>query len=159
MASINSARDAFAKTVREISEKDVKKAYALQREMDKAFDKMGEQAKQAIIEVLLEEFAQLQASTPVDTGRAQAGWFISGEGSKAIAFYPKEGEGGGYREQEPEMGSLMKSDVIFVINNVEYILYLEAGWSKQQPAGFVARFLANCRRRIAEECAAMSRAR
>lgn len=159
MANIDRSRDAFAKTVREASEKAVTKASSLQREMDKAFRKMGDQAKQAIIEILIEEFEQLQASTPYDTGRAQAGWLISGEGSKAVAFYPKEEEGGGYKEQEPEKGSLMKSDVIFVVNNVEYILYLEAGWSKQQPEGFVARFLANCRRRIAEECAAMSRAR
>jgi hypothetical protein len=55
------------------------------------------------------------------------------------------------------MGSLMKSDLVYVINNVEYVLYLEAGWSKRQPGGFVARFLSNCKRRIAQECAAMSR--
>jgi hypothetical protein len=51
----------------------------------------------------------------------------------------------------------MKSDLIFVINNVEYILYLEAGWSRQAPQGFLGPFLANCKRRIAQECAAMSR--
>ena len=156
MASVNRARDAFADTVRETAERRVKDAQALQRAMDKAFEKMGEEAKAVIVSILLEEFSQLQHSTPYDTGRAQAGWLISGEGS-AIAFYPSESEGGGYREQEPNMGSLMRSDVIFVINNVEYILYLEAGWSKRQPGGFVANFLNNCKRRIAAECAAMSR--
>ena len=34
---------------------------------------------------------------------------------------------------------------------------VEAGWSKRQPGGFVAKFLANCKRRIAQECAALSR--
>ena len=156
MASVNRSRDAFAKTVREASEKVVTKASSLQREMDKAFKKIGEQAKQVIVEVLVEEFSKLQAATPYDTGRAQAGWLISGEGS-AVAFYPKEGAGGGFKAQSPDMGSLMKSDLIYVINNVEYVLYLEAGWSKRQPGGFVASFLANCKRRIAAESAAMSR--
>lgn len=157
MPSVNRARDAFARTVRETAERRVNDAQALQRAMDKAFEKMGEEAKAVIVNILLDEFSQLQQATPYDTGRAQAGWLISGEGSKAIAFYPSESEGGGYSEQKPDMGSLMRSDVIFVINNVEYILYLEAGWSKRQPGGFVANFLNNCKRRIAAECAAMSR--
>lgn len=155
MPSLSRARDAFASRVRDISGKRTKDAYSLQREMDRAFEKLGDGAKQIIVEILLEEFAQLQAGTPVDTGRAQAGWLISGEGA-SWGFVPAEGQAS-YSPQAPELGSLMRSDVIFVINNVEYILYLEAGWSKKQPAGFVARFLANCRRRIAEECAAMSR--
>lgn len=157
MASLSRARDAFAARVRDIAGKRVTSAQSLQREMDKAFGLIGMDAKQVIIEILLEEFSQLQQSTPYDTGRAQAGWLISGEGS-SWSFVPAEGQAQ-YHPQAPALGSLMKSDVIFVINNVEYILYLEAGWSKKQPAGFVARFLANCRRRIAEECAAMSRAR
>ena len=156
MASVNRARDAFAATVRRTAEQRVGNAQALQRAMDRAFEQMGEAAKQVIVEVLLEEFSQLQQSTPYDTGRAQAGWLISGEGS-AVAFYPKEGAGGGFKAQNPDMGSLMKSDLIYVINNVEYVLYLEAGWSKRQPGGFVANFLNNCKRRIAAECAAMSR--
>ena len=159
MASVNRSRDAFAKTVREASEKVVTKASSLQREMDKAFKKIGEQAKQVIVEVLVEEFSKLQAATPYDTGRAQAGWLISGEG-EAIGFTPKrDDKTQAYKPQKAEraVGSLMKTDVIYVINNVEYVLYLEAGWSKQAPDGFIAPFLANCKRRIAAECAAMSR--
>lgn len=156
MSRFSRARDRFAGVVREVSGRRVGDAYALQKVMDQAFSKMGETAKQVIVEVLLDEFSQLQQSTPYDTGRAQAGWLISGEGS-AVAFYPKEGAGGGFKAQNPDMGSLMKSDLIYVINNVEYVLYLEAGWSKRQPGGFVASFLANCKRRIAQECAAMSR--
>ena len=155
MSRFSRARDRFAGVVREVSGRRVGDAYALQKVMDQAFSKMGEAAKQVIVEVLLEEFAQLQASTPYDTGRAQAGWLISSEGS-SWGFVPAEGQAT-YQPQRPSEGSLMRSDVIFVINNVEYILYLEAGWSKRQPGGFVANFLANCKRRIAAECAAMSR--
>lgn len=155
MPSVNRARDAFARTVRETAERRVNDAQALQRAMDKAFEKMGEQAKAVIVNILLEEFSHLQASTPYDTGRAQAGWLISGEGS-SWGFIPAEGQAT-YQPQRPSEGSLMRSDVIFVVNNVEYILYLEAGWSKRQPGGFVANFLNNCKRRIAAECAAMSR--
>jgi hypothetical protein len=155
MSRFSRARDRFAGVVREVSGRRVGDAYALQKVMDQAFSKMGEAAKQVIVEVLLEEFAQLQASTPYDTGRAQAGWLISGEGS-SWGFIPAEGQAT-YQPQRPSEGSLMRSDVIFVINNVEYILYLEAGWSKRQPGGFVANFLNNCKRRIAAECAAMSR--
>jgi hypothetical protein len=153
---MSKTRDEMAQEVRKASEVVVAKHGDLQKTMDKAFSKIGELAKKVIVEVLIDEFSKLQAATPYDTGRAQAGWLISGEGS-AIAFYPKEGAGGGFKAQNPDMGSLMKSDLIYVINNVEYVLYLEAGWSKRQPGGFVASFLSNCKRRIAQECAAMSR--
>ncbi len=148
-------REKFARLVRQASEARTKDAAGLGRTMYDAFDAIGDEAKRIIIEVLLEEFAQLQASTPVDTGRAQAGWLISGEGI-AWGFCPAKGQAT-YSPQKPELGSLMKSDLIFVINNVEYILYLEAGWSRQAPQGFLGPFLANCKRRIAQECAAMSR--
>lgn len=148
-------REKFARLVRQASEARTKDAADLGKTMYDAFDAIGDEAKRIIIEVLLEEFAQLQASTPVDTGRAQAGWLISGEGS-SWEFCPAKGQAS-YHPQKPELGSLMKSDLIFVINNVEYILYLEAGWSRQAPQGFLGPFLANCKRRIAAECAAMSR--
>ncbi len=152
-------RDEMAKEVEKASEKIVTRHGDLQKVMDKAFSKIGELAKKVIIEVLIEEFSQLQANTPYDTGRAQAGWLISSEG-EAIGFTPSRNEeSGSYEPQKADeaLGSLMKTDVVYVINNVEYILYLEAGWSKQAPKGFIAPFLANCKRRIAQECAAMSR--
>ena len=152
-----SRRDRFARIVQQASQERTADAYALQKAMDKAFGLIGDEAKRIIIEILLEEFSQLQASTPVDTGRAQAGWLISGEGA-SWGFCPALGRPQ-YSPQAPDMGSLMKSDVIFVINNVEYILYLEAGWSKRQPGGFVATFLSNAKRRIAQECAALSSVR
>jgi len=155
------SRDEFAEDVRQASEKIVSSASEFQKAMDAAFAKMAEDAKRVIIEILIEEFAQLQASTPVDTGRAQAGWLISSEG-EAVSFSPKKNEEtDSYEPQDASKieGSLMKTDVVYVINNVEYVLYLEAGWSKLQPGGFIATFLANCKRKIEEACAAMSRAR
>lgn len=152
-------RDEMAQEVRKASEVVVAKHGDLQKAMNKAFSKIGELAKKVIVEVLIDEFSKLQAATPYDTGRAQAGWLISSEG-EAIGFTPKRDEKTqSYKPQKAEqaLGSLMKTDVIYVINNVEYILYLEAGWSSQAPQGFIAPFLANCKRRIAAECAAMSR--
>ncbi len=150
-------RDQFARAVREASEARVADAQSLQGTMDRAFGKIGDEAKRVIVETLEQEFSQLQQDTPYDTGRAQAGWLISGEGS-SWEFVPAKGQAT-YRPYTPNTGSLMRSDVIYVINNVEYILYLEAGWSKQAPKCFIAPFLANCKRRIAQECAAMSRMR
>jgi len=150
-------RASFAAEVRKASAASVKDGASLQRTMDMAFKRLGEEARGVIVGVLAGCFSQLQNDTPYDTGRAQAGWLMTGDGS-AVGFTPGKKEAS-YSPTEPDEGSLVKSDLIYVVNNVEYVLFLEAGWSKRQPGGFIARFLADARRRLTEACAAMSAAR
>ena len=46
---------------------------------------------------------------------------------------------------EMKSAQLSQADVIYIINNVEYILALEAGWSVQPPKGFIGLFLKRVR--------------
>jgi hypothetical protein len=62
---------------------------------------------------LLNELAVgIKRDTPVDTGRAQAGWEITAPISKV-------------------------GDTGVLNNNVDYVIYLEEGHSGQAPAGFI----------------------
>lgn len=83
--------------------------------------------------------------TPVDTGRARAGWHIEGSLDE---WKPKPGE---YEEAKGQAGKLIarevaklqdlsKADVVYIMNNIEYILPLEAGYSRQS-SGFWALFM------------------
>ena len=110
-----------------------------------------------VVRILLEEFAQLQGGTPVDTGRARAAWLITGDRG-AIEFVPALGQAS-YTPQVPDMASLMDADVIIVLNNVEYILALNAGWSKKQPAGFIDGFLLRVKRRLQDLATELSQVR
>lgn len=97
-----------------------------------------EKAKKiAIVECL----RQLTISTPVDTGRARWGWFVTvGVPSTEI---PPEGQ-----YSIPDVTSRanvsVSADVTaYIANNVPYIVELNGGSSKQQPARFAERSAAS----------------
>lgn len=93
--------------------------------------------KMAIVECL----RQLTISTPVDTGRARWGWFVTvGVPSSEI---PPEGQ-----YSIPDVTSRanvsVSADVTaYIANNVPYIVELNDGSSKQQPARFAERSAAS----------------
>lgn len=100
-------------------------------------------------------------ATPVDTGRARGGWIASvgtpsQEGSAPAG--PGKAEGGSPEsnaaqaaakalQQAEQVVSEYKLDAgsIFLANNVEYIVKLDNGSSKQAPAGMTAAALAAAR--------------
>ena len=99
----------------------------------------------AFLAQLADCYGRLVQRTPVDTGRARAGWHIEGEPSEwkpAPGEYEKaKTEAAAIISQEViKLEDLSKADVIYIMNNVEYILPLEAGWSRQS-SGFWALFL------------------
>ena len=119
------------------------------RDLKKAFQQWGNAAHEdgllAFLAQLADCYGRLVQRTPVDTGRARAGWHIEGESSE---WKPAPGE---YEKAKAEavavisqevlkLEALSKADVIYIMNNVEYILPLEAGWSRQS-SGFWALFL------------------
>jgi hypothetical protein len=87
----------------------------------------------------------LVTSTPVDTGRARSNWIVgSGPSSRAIDAYAP-GEAGSTRGPNTRAAIaqakafLDSTDitVVYISNNLNYIVYLNEGSSAQAPAGFI----------------------
>ncbi len=70
---------------------------------------------------------------PVDTGRARAGWGLS-IGSPSPKSTP---EGQYAAPSAPDVSAIDGTQVVYLLNNVEYIGALEDGHSKQAPNGMV----------------------
>lgn len=84
--------------------------------------------------VVLDGMTQLIRQTPVDTGRAKANWSTSvgsippGEKDTTISNIAGQTKG----VSEYKLGQTM-----FLYNNLQYILPLEYGSSKQAPKGWI----------------------
>ena len=113
-------------------------------------------ARAAIAAAIVREFGELIKQTPVDTGRARAGWSIGTEPSE---WTPPPGVweeflANGYIDAAVAKGltnkKLSESEVVYICNNVEYIMALEAGWSKQAPQGFIGKFLQRLNRQLTQ---------
>ncbi len=127
----------------------------------------------AIVARIMAGFEKVRQETPKDTGRAQAAWQITSDAGKIECVPPfikrpggRKAKAGGndilpeyakiIRESVPDGVELNKADIIYIVNNVEYIMMLEAGWSRQAPKGFIGNFLSTLRREL-EALAARSR--
>lgn len=87
--------------------------------------------------IALEIFRELIETTPIDTGRAKAGWNLGPMLTSNVP--PKDKSGYGYdvsMNVNPSMAP-KDADIIYIYNNVEYIGRLNEGSSTQAPRGFV----------------------
>lgn len=104
-------------------------AFAFSADLEKAAHALGvETAREAAVSIALMLWSRIVARTPVDTGLARANWFLS--------------EGRPRREATtsvvPEAPPALTGDsVIYLTNNVPYIVPLEYGHSRQAPNGMV----------------------
>ena len=84
----------------------------------------------------VEFFRQVIISTPVDTGRARYGWYITVNAPSTQT--PPEGN---YVvpdiNSHSNVGTFTVKDKLYITNNVPYITALNNGSSKQAPARFV----------------------
>jgi len=113
------------------------------RPLGRSLEKHGQSVRRAALELVAETAMNLLADTvrltPVDTGRARSGWHVS---SNPDSHWTPD-EGGSFpdetqiiqREQGRAAGHQGLS--LYLINNVEYIVSLEYGRSRQAPAGMV----------------------
>ena len=87
--------------------------------------------------IALEIFKELIETTPVDTGRARAGWNLGPMLTANVP--PKDKSGYGYDVSTTVNPSMAPQDapIIYIYNNVEYIGRLNAGSSTQAPREFV----------------------
>jgi len=95
---------------------------------------------QVIRKTALDLYSRIAQRTPVDTGRARAGWFINTAKGEEL---PPENPGGksgadSAVAQKARAFGYQGEPVIYIYNNVAYIEVLENGWSKQAPMGMVA---------------------
>jgi hypothetical protein len=80
-----------------------------------------------------------RGGTPVDTGHARANWVPSvGDPFSSVVEADTAYASGAADVLSYQLGD----GAAWVSNNVPYILALNDGWSKQQPAGFVERAIA-----------------
>lgn len=140
------SREWFKQRIRVLNEKKCTTAAQINAVLSEMAELTESAVVSGIVEILIEEFSRLQAETPVDTGRAKAAWLITGNRG-AIEFVPGENEAT-YTPQSPNPSDFLTANTIIVVNNVPYILVLNAGWSKQQPAGFIDGFLLRVKRRV-----------
>lgn len=111
-----------------------------------ALNQLGQQIEDDVFDkvirkALFDLLSEIVNNTPVDTGRAKGSWALDTKFSD-FALPP-----GDYREAVQQgltatMASLPKSSQYVIYNNLEYIVALENGHSKQAPSGFVAQALA-----------------
>lgn len=92
---------------------------------------MRQACQQASIDVIMH--------TPVDTGNAAGGWFalINSRGFQKSSYGHDLGITAALQDALPQAAKVKWGDVFFLGNNVEYILPLEYGHSKQAPSGMV----------------------
>ena len=87
--------------------------------------------------IALEIFRELLETTPIDTGRARAGWNLGPMLTANVP--PRDKSGYGYdvnSNVNPSMAP-QNAPIIYIYNNVEYIGILNTGTSTQAPREFV----------------------
>jgi hypothetical protein len=90
------------------------------------------QWEQVVRKTAFDLYARIIKRTPFKTGRARQGWGITVNEESS--------------DQEPGTADIdykITDDSVIIYNNVEYISYLEDGWSKKAPEGMVAVSLAD----------------
>lgn len=116
---------------------DLKNFY---RRVDQLKRSAQKSASRLTADLALELLILVVNRTPVDTGRARAGWRLTSDPGSPWAPGPK----GPYPDQadlvsgekarlDPDRDGL----AVYLINNVEYIVPLEMGHSRRAPAGMV----------------------
>lgn len=147
MSDIDRSRAGIRRRIDELNRKHCRDARELRATLNQLVQLGRENIRQGIVITILAAFENLVRRTPVDTGRLRAGWRVS---PVDAAFVPPEGAYPQYQRDNVSSavsgaiegaGQLTKADVIWIYNNVEYVLALNAGWSKRQPGGFIDMFL------------------
>ena len=121
---------------------------------------------EAVRRIALRVWEELVARTPIDTGRAQAGWVTNLDepsdhvppGIAASALAQRQGQRRAGETpgrivpppQPPDLSAATARNRIFIVNNVLYAVELDHGSSRQAPAGIVAVTMAQVRAELEE---------
>jgi hypothetical protein len=91
-----------------------------------------------IRKIALDLFRRVILRTPTDTGRARANWLcaIGDVPNNSVLLNDKTGTAT-ISKMAAVVAGAKAGDIIYLVNNVVYIVPLEFGHSKQAPAGMV----------------------
>ena len=101
----------------------------------------GEYARLTVAQAVFETYRALVERTPADTGRARASWNL---GTQPEGTVPPPGD---YPEFRHDLSAAvdraiakvgLDADTFCIASDLDYMPFLESGWSGQAPAGFIA---------------------
>lgn len=107
-----------------------------------------------VAKIGIDTMGELQDTTPLDTGRARAGWdMISGPGEPPRTEHPELAAPKGRKKGSPyysipRMKDIKNSNRVVLFNNVEYVIFLNEGTSMQAPEMFVEKAIERVLRSI-----------
>lgn len=104
---------------------------------------------------------KLVEATPVDTGRARSNWIVTTGSPTGIVIPPyapgrhlgrseTANAAAAIRQAEAALAARAPEATIYIQNNVAYLARLNAGSSKQAPAGFVQKAITQAAEKIAQ---------
>lgn len=115
-------------------------------DLEKAYQKkVLDRLEKTVVSVALLAHAQIVQTTPVDTGRAKANWFLDINNVDVKLVEPN------YDNEGEALARSQSYDIdkaIFISNNLPYIRRLNEGYSDQAPAGFVDGAIQVAKRKI-----------
>lgn len=107
----------------------------------KEFDKMTvAKVNRGLRATVINVWGSIIADTPVDTGRARGNWFIDLRPTNLQHSIPKKNKGANYVKINTPLKLL--GTKLYLFNNMDYIVPLEFGSSKQAPSGMVRKNIA-----------------
>ena len=97
------------------------------------------QLSQLLRKIAFQTLSGIVEKNPVDTGRSRANWQVSVNQQPGDQELDISGTDAGATLAAgiATLGNVPSFSVIYIYNNVEYIVYLEQGSSAQAPAGMV----------------------
>ena len=102
---------------------------------------LPDQARQLQRLISLNILTGAVSNTPVDTGRLKGGWFTTvGKPSQSRNLRPRRLDKDGAStigDGQRVILSVPIYDVLFIVNNVEYVLFIENGTDKIAPVGML----------------------
>lgn len=154
---IHNRRERIKQNIRQLNRKHTSDARELERILKEIVNLSAQDMRYAIVEILIECFDRMVERTPVATGRARAGWYVTINGD--LEWKPAENlPPSEYRAMLED--NIKDADIpdsgnftVHVINNLDYILALNAGWSKQQAGNFIDLFMLEMKQKLAEYAA------
>lgn len=112
--------------------------------------KAEEEALLIVRKIVIDAYARIVDRTPIDTGRARASWQfgVNAEPDGKVPDGDYKAKIAGIVAENVAQIAEASPGKWFIANHLDYIEALEAGWSKQAPAGMVGLTLRELARQL-----------